>query len=270
MKNLYCFLIILAAACGGSSNKTPDAPPATADAPVDAMVIPPPPALGPQIDRMGRPAINTALNHAFDAGSGAGPAKDTYNEDEAVGQWQTEYAAQFSANLGVLDTLDTGLTCTNGNCTAEGTAADGDGCGNQIMYDNMIGGSKGVCAGTNPAVPCNLTTDCTTGTHTCVGPTNQSYAVLASILADDQLYLDTSQSSCGLYLAVELGVVSGSPVPDCGGRAPAEDVMDVSYTALAIGITGFNATAGFAPFFGDGVGPHTDLTTSFPYLGAPH
>ena len=40
----------------------------------DADTSPPaPPALGAQIERMGRPAINTALNHTFDGDAVATP-----------------------------------------------------------------------------------------------------------------------------------------------------------------------------------------------------
>ncbi|MEO5730155.1 MAG: hypothetical protein ABI134_09830, partial [Byssovorax sp.] len=65
------------------------------------------PALGAQIDRFGRPAINTALNHAFDAdAAAAGKAKDAYNQDGDSSKWSAN-AAEFSKNLGILDSLDT-------------------------------------------------------------------------------------------------------------------------------------------------------------------
>jgi hypothetical protein len=65
------------------------------------------PALGTQIDRFGRPAINTALNHAFDAdAAAAGKAKDAYNQDGDPTKWSAN-AAEFSKNLGILDSLDT-------------------------------------------------------------------------------------------------------------------------------------------------------------------
>ncbi|MFS8069311.1 MAG: DUF4331 family protein [Byssovorax sp.] len=65
------------------------------------------PALGAQIDRFGRPAINTALNHAFDKDAmAAGKAKDAYNQDGDSSKW-TANAAEFAKNLGILDSLDT-------------------------------------------------------------------------------------------------------------------------------------------------------------------
>jgi len=56
------------------------------------------------------------------------------------------------------------------------------------------------------------------------------YDALAGALADDRLYVDTSAGDCSQYFGVELGI-SG----DCGGRAPGYDVIDVTYSALAIG-----------------------------------
>lgn len=88
------------------------------------------------------------------------------------------------------------------------------------------------------------------------------YDTLAGALADDRLYVDTSKSTCGQYLAVELNATGVIPNDDCGGRAPSYDVIDTTYSALAIG-----APTGV----GDGVaaddGAHSD--TAFPFLAAP-
>lgn len=75
------------------------------------------PALGKQIDRMGRPAINTALNAAFQPDANLqGKAKDAYN---AAGQaeWKS-YVSEMAKNLAILDAL-------NGNCGDQlGAAAE--------------------------------------------------------------------------------------------------------------------------------------------------
>ena len=85
--------------------------------------IPTPPTLKTQIDRMGRPAINTALNHVFDTDAGAaGVAKDAYNADKNVGGWGAAYTPEFAKNLPVFDALDST------------TVAGGDGCGNQAGF----------------------------------------------------------------------------------------------------------------------------------------
>lgn len=91
--------------------------------------FPAPPALkANQIDRMGRPAINTALNHVFDSDAGtAGVAKDSYNADKAIANWKATYSAQFMANLAVFDSLDSFI---------DGGA--GSGCGNQAAI-NLTG-----------------------------------------------------------------------------------------------------------------------------------
>lgn len=65
------------------------------------------PVLGPQIDRFGRPAINTALNHTFEPDQPtADKAKDAYNQDADPTKW-TANVAEFSKNLAILDSLDT-------------------------------------------------------------------------------------------------------------------------------------------------------------------
>lgn len=214
------------------------------------------PALGPQMDRLGRPAINTVLNHGFDKTGAAGPAKDAYNQDRGTGGWPAAYTPQFMINLGIIDALDVGVTCTDGTCAAEAVPTPGDRCGNQVLYNGMPGGQIGMA-------------------------TASSYMTLGGILADDQLYLDTTQTSADVasshanYLAVEFNVVTGLPNTTCGGRAPTNGVIATSYTALAIGITGFKASDGsFTPFFGDAspqMQPHADVSnTTFPFLGKAH
>ena len=129
---------------------------------------PPPPTLGTQIDRMGRPAINTALNHTFDPActSTTCPAKDAYNADNTPTHWATN-VPQFEANLGIYDGLDTT-------------------CGNQAGF-----GALG----------------------------NANYATLATVLAGDELWLNTAGTTCVQYLAVEFGAL-GITNTDCGGRTP--------------------------------------------------
>lgn len=74
--------------------------------------IPPPPVIGPQIDRIGRPAISTALIHAFDADTtAAGQAKDAYNQDGDPSHWAPTFADEIARNLAVLDAIDG--TCGN-------------------------------------------------------------------------------------------------------------------------------------------------------------
>jgi len=213
------------------------------------------PALGAQIDRMARPAINTVLNHGFDTNAAtAGAAKDAYNQDGSPGGWM-QYAPAFAGALAILDGLDTGLSCVNGACTPAPAQAKGAGCGNQVVYNGQLGGDQG-------------------GT-----PTATSYGTLAVILTDDELWLDTTKTKCDLgpdgdhqnYLGVELNALSNGAIPNtCGGRDPLNDVIDTSYSALSVGFSAFN-TSTFKVAVKDGVDPHTDVSdTDFPFLGPPH
>jgi hypothetical protein len=68
------------------------------------------PKPGALIDRMGRPAINTALNHTFDNNPEAKEAaKNKWNTDEPEA-W-TSHQPEVEKNLAILDGIDT--TCGN-------------------------------------------------------------------------------------------------------------------------------------------------------------
>ena len=102
------------------------------------------------------------------------------------------------------------------------------------------------------------------GNQLLAGPTASPgrYDMLAAILADDQLYVNTASGSCNQYLAVEANAV-GITNGDCGGRTPLEDSIDVTYSVLAIG-----AIAGVT----DGVPNDADGQASlvdFPFLDSP-
>src|SRR5262245_43941649 len=165
----------------------------------DAFNPPAAPTLGTQIDRFGRPAVNTALNHAFDPACTASMCapKNAYNVDTNIAAWQATYTAEFMTNLGIIDALDNPPTTLHR--------------GNQVLYNGIAGGG---------------------GTP---GPT--SYQMLGGLLAADELYLDTSKTMCLFYLAVEFGAATSMPNTTCGGRAPSYDVIDFSYSALAAGLS---------------------------------
>jgi hypothetical protein len=229
-------------ACGDDKAK-PDAP-IHHDAPnPDAPSAPPAPPIGAQIDRMGRPAINTALNHVFDLSSATqGSAKDAYNQDSGQGTWPTTYVGEFAKNLGIFDALDMGWYCVAGACVG---SASFQGCGNQVLYNGSPGGGGSASA--------------------------TSYATLATVLSDDQLYLDTAKGECRFFLAVEFGYVTTLGNTTCGGRAPSYDVVDYVYTAVSTGISGYTTDGNYTPAIGDGVSKHTDTDdANFPFLGAPH
>lgn len=90
------------------------------------------------------------------------------------------------------------------------------------------------------------------------------YRVLARVLADDRLWINSASTVCTRYLAVELAELAtpSSPGGDCGGRTPNYDAVDVFRSLLINGTTrGVD----------DGVGrdDHVHSTTEFPFLAAP-
>ena len=194
-------------------------------------LMPSAPTLGAAIDRMGRPAINTALNQSFnpvDASKNAG--KDAYNAEGNQANWATlmvegkPVTKEFAGNLAIIDALD-GV------------------CGNQLLSGGDSTGDAGLT----------------------------EYAALAGVLADDELYVDTSIGDCTLkmlsgqpipnYLSVEARAI-GLPFVACGGRTPQDDVIDVSYSVLAAGLSGHVS---------DGIDAddHTTSLTDFPFLADP-
>jgi hypothetical protein len=206
--------------CGGGDTSTSDL---SMPSMLDFAMTPPPPTLKSQIDRMGRPGINTALNHTFDPMDATkGMAKDTYNA-AAQQTWAT-FIPEFAKNQAILDGLDTV-------------------CGNQVGA--------------------GLAGDVDAGTE---------YAFLAAVLADDQLYVDTtvskSDSTLLNYLAVEGGALSSMAPTYCGGRTPLDDVMKISYAVLS-------GTASTGNLVDDGVVKDADPATpasltTFPFLNAPN
>ena len=173
-----------------------------------------------QIDRMGRPAINTALTQTFSPDSAAKSArKDEYNAEDDTAAWPG-FVPDFAAALAILDSLD-----------ADSNAQTG--CGTQLAIGPP----------TEPG-----------------GDTR--YDGLAGVLADDQLYIDSTTNVCVAYLGVEaetLGVVEDG---GCGGRTPEYDVIDDTYSVLAAGVL-----AGVS----DGVDENVEgFLADFPFLAPPN
>lgn len=188
-------------------------------------VTPGKPTIGTQIDRMGRPAVNTALSNPFELLAGTSDAaKDAYNASSDPTAWVKANASggfktEISTNLGIFDGLDLK-------------------CGNQL------GAGATAVAG--------------------------RYDTLASVLADDQLYLRSDKTSCGIYLAVEADATGLAPNNgDCGGRTPVEDVIDSTYQVLVTGT--ICALSSAVCGINDGVavdGEGAANATTFPFLGA--
>jgi hypothetical protein len=170
--------------------------------------VPAKPALGAQVDRVGRAAVSTALIHTFDSDATAkGAAKDAYNAASMPSQWPAMFKAEIAKNLAIYDSLDRT-------------------CGNQLLAGATAAAGR--------------------------------YDALAGVLADDQIYVNTATGTCTQYFGVELGMAG-----DCGGRAPTYDVIDVTYSAVAIGMVS-GVTDGVP--MDDG----TQSNTTFPFLAAGH
>jgi hypothetical protein len=106
------FALVLGAAACGDDEAGDDVQDPDAQGTPDASEDPPAPALGPQMDRMGRPAVNTALNHTFDPDATATQAaKDAWNQDDDPSTWVATFHEEIEGNLGILDSLDS--TCGN-------------------------------------------------------------------------------------------------------------------------------------------------------------
>jgi hypothetical protein len=175
------------------------------------------PRLGAQIDRMGRPAVNTALTNPFDlvAGSSTDAVKDAYNA-AGPGGWAA-FQPNIRTNLAVLDGAD-----------------------------RVCGNSTGA-----------------------MDDAGNRYDFLATVLADDELQVDTANANCDLYLGVEaaaLGVSAASIY--CGGRTLTADVIDESYTLLTAGTSAFLGNM-HAVTDGIDAGDHAPSAT-FPFLAAPN
>jgi hypothetical protein len=187
-----------------------------------AEPAPPPPALGAQIDRVGRPAVNAATNNTFNPDdAAAGAAKDEWNQNADPSTWVSKYASEIGANLAIYDGLDTN-------------------CGNQLFAD--------------------------------VTKTDASrYATLASVLADDRLWLKADSNYCTVYLAVEANATKLGLNADCGGRRPSYEVMKLTYSIVAAGT--IPASAELAAQYGvtDGTTqvPEKTMVTTFPFLADP-
>jgi hypothetical protein len=123
MKKLLCIPFLLAIACT-DSNSSNDAGASTDSGTVvdggsndggstdggstDGGTPAPPTLKTTQVDRMGRPAVNTALTDPFDTSASMEDSKkDDYNAASDRSTWVASFKAPFAASLAVYDGLDT-------------------------------------------------------------------------------------------------------------------------------------------------------------------
>lgn len=90
------------------------------------------------------------------------------------------------------------------------------------------------------------------------------YRALATVLADDRLWINSESSICGEFFSVEFAALGGedSKVIYCGGRTPNDDAIDVYRSVLSMG-----QAAGID----DGVDrdEREHSISDFPFLAAP-
>ncbi len=237
MRSTLLVAALLATSCGDENQQASDASPY--DGPeLDAQGYPPVPQLGTQIDRMGRPEINGFLNSLFEPNTAKKTAKrDAYNHASEPENWaQTTLDPTAIPATKIIGEFSAYLGIFDAVDTGHPDVPQ-NGCGNLPSY-------------VTPA-------------------SSLSYVGFATILADDQLYIDTARSQCDRYLALELNAALGVGYTGCGGRTLTHDVIDTTYSLLFAGAGGF--TSGSAPRIGDGVTAHADVNNlMFPFLGAPH
>ena len=194
--------------------------------------IPAPPTLGAQIDRMGRPAINTALTATFETDAGIkGAKKDAYNQDSTQSGWNPKYIPEQAGNLAVFDGLDTK-------------------CGNQFLAQDAGGA---VTTGPNTAVYGAL-----------AGITADDRLWLNTAATSCTTYLAVEANFAATHGLIPPSLAN----MDCGGRSLSFDVIDITYSIVATGGIG---TPGAATTVSDNVNadPVKTAATAFPYLAAP-
>jgi hypothetical protein len=105
--------------------------------------------------------------------------------------------------------------------------------------------------------------DATCGNQLLADAGDTRYAFLASVLADDRLWVHSERGECGTYLGLEAEAIGAieDGTGGCGGRSPTDDVIETSYSTLAAGLLS-GIDDGVSE--DDGASPDT-----FPFLGAP-
>jgi len=193
--------LALLAACGTEMEEnTPNQNPSSPTAPTVVEKDPERPALGAQIDRMGRPAINTALNNTFNGDKSAkDAAKDRYVQ-APQSEWMS-FASDFMGSLAILDSLDT--VCGN-QLLADGASSRYAALAGVLVDDQIyVNSASGEC-GTYLGLEAEVVGAVPAGAGGCGGRTpsddviERSYSVLAAGLLvgiDDGITRDDGEQT---------------------------------------------------------------------------
>jgi len=184
-----------------------------------------------QVDHMGRPGINTVLN-------GSADNKNMHNIT-IPSNMQAAFQASFQARL---EALHDAYAVLLGADPAD------------INYEPNILGD--ILNGAEPTSEAN--------------PNIVSAAVLTTVLSND--VLEVAPNAPTVYFDGGAGAPSFEGAIGFTGRKLQDDVIDVSLILLFGGETGarFNGEGGLPQLVTDGVAITADnITTSFPYIGAP-
>jgi hypothetical protein len=150
--HMACLALAVTACNDSTATVTPDGPTVTPD----AAGPPAKPTLGAQIDRMGRPAINTALDKTFSVDATRDPAEDAYNGDTAKATWPATYTSIFAAQLAILDSID--RVCGNQVFAGSGAVAGRyNTLAGALADDQLYVNSAGTTCGQYLAVEANAT-----------------------------------------------------------------------------------------------------------------
>jgi hypothetical protein len=191
----------------------------------------------------------------------SGPATDAGAADSgvvatpdrpALAGTQVDRAGRAAINPALIQSFNTDITAAG----MRKDAYNGAPPANWTNYSADIAGALGIYDSLD--LNCGNQFAAATGTASIAAG---AYDALAGVLADDRLYVNTATGTCGVYLGVEANATGIIPNGNCGGRQPADDVIEVTYSALAIGgITGVDDTV---------VENTQALPATFPYLAAP-
>jgi hypothetical protein len=202
-----------------------------------------------------RDAGPDARDAATEAEAGANPAPPLLG-------MQIDRLGRPAINAALIDAFDTLPTMTPDQAENAYNAASDPAQWNTLFSAQLAGniaildGLDGVCGNQIAAGAADA------------GSATGRYGLLAGVLADDRLYVNTTKSdagtvTCSAYLGVEANATGLLPNHDCGGRKPEYDVVDVSYSVLAVGVVGSTPVT-------DGVANDSTFLTAFPFLAAPN